>query len=284
MKTIGIITNNDQGVFQRAIIDGVREVAQEHHYSVEVDVLAEDRHRKIRPIALDINALAGILVIADVMPQDTLMKLHQTGKPVSLVSHYVPELPIPAVISNNIEGITRLARYLIDDCGRRKFVYIRGEPTQRDSIEREEAFKQELMRHNLTDAQMLRGDFEPKIAAESTKTLVDSQVEFDAIVAADYLMAVRALHVLQEAGYDVPQDVSVVGFGDGVEAEAAGLTTVAANVIEQGRRAARQLLGQINGLRIRGLTVLSTELIIRRTCRLAQTDGDLARNMLKAER
>jgi LacI family transcriptional regulator len=268
MKTIGVITNNDQGVFQRAIIQGVHEIAQENHYNVEVDALAEDRHRKIRAISLNIDALAGVLVVADVLPQETLMKLHRDGKPVSLVSHYAPELPIPAVISNNIEGITRLVHYLIADCGRCKFVYIRGEPTQRDSLEREEAFRHELIRHNLETAHMLRGDFDPRIAADSVKGLVDTRAEFDAVVAADYLMAVEALKVLHDAHYRVPQDVSVVGFGDGIEAAEAGLTTVAANVIEQGRRAARQLLGQIKGLQIRGLTVLSTELIIRRTCRI----------------
>jgi len=268
MKTIGLITNNDQGVFQRAIIEGVRQIAAEHDYAIEVDVLAVDLHRKIRAISLNIDELSGILVVADVLPRDTLIKLYQTGKPVSLVSHHVPDLPIPAVISNNTEGITRLIRYLINDCGRSRFVYISGEPTQRDSLEREAAFKQELIRHNLEDAQFLRGDFEPNIAANSMRDVLHTGITFDAVVAADYLMAVASLNVLRDAGFRVPEDISVVGFGDGAEAEQAGLTTVAANVVEQGRRAARQLLGQIKGLHIQGLTVLSTELIIRRTCRL----------------
>jgi DNA-binding LacI/PurR family transcriptional regulator len=38
-------------------------------------------------------------------------------------------------------------------------------------------------------------------------------------------------------------------------------------VTELGRRAARQLIGQIEGLRIRGLTLLSTELIERESTR-----------------
>jgi DNA-binding LacI/PurR family transcriptional regulator len=61
--------------------------------------------------------------------------------------------------------------------------------------------------------------------------------------------------------------VAVVGFGDGPEAAQAGLTTVAADITELGRRAARQLIGQIEGLRIRGLTLLSTELIERESTR-----------------
>jgi DNA-binding LacI/PurR family transcriptional regulator len=61
----------------------------------------------------------------------------------------------------------------------------------------------------------------------------------------------------------------VVGFGDAPEAEAAGLTVVAADVIEQGRRTARQLISQIEGQRISGVTVLQVRLIVRDTSRSA---------------
>ena len=80
-------------------------------------------------------------------------------------------------------------------------------------------------------------------------------------------MAEAAMNVIKASGQRIPDDVAVVGFGDGPEAAQAGLTTVAADVTELGRRAARQLIGQIEGLRIRGLTLLSTELIERATTR-----------------
>jgi DNA-binding LacI/PurR family transcriptional regulator len=96
-----------------------------------------------------------------------------------------------------------------------------------------------------------------------------THAEFDAVVASDYLMAEAAMNVIKASGRRVPEDVAVVGFGDGPEATRAGITTVAADVTELGRRAARQLIGQINGLRIRGLTVLSTELIVRETTHAA---------------
>ena len=94
-----------------------------------------------------------------------------------------------------------------------------------------------------------------------------SGAAFDAVVASDYLMAEAAMHEIQMSGRRIPDEVAVVGFGDGPEAALAGITTVAADVTELGRRAARQLIGQINGLRIRGLTLLSTELIERDTTR-----------------
>jgi DNA-binding LacI/PurR family transcriptional regulator len=67
----------------------------------------------------------------------------------------------------------------------------------------------------------------------------------------------------------VPEDVVVLGFGDGPEAEAAGVTTVAADVVELGRRGARQLVGQLEGMEVKGLTLLSMALVARASTRSA---------------
>lgn len=172
------------------------------------------------------------------------------------------------MVPNNVQGIARLVRHLVNVCGRRSLVFIRGDMNQNDGVERDLAFRQEVMRHNLSvpDRFLLRGDFNPALASESLKRLLEHTRDFDGIVAADYLMALSAIEVLTEVGLRVPDDVSVVGFGDGSEAAEAGLTTVAADVEDLGRRSARQLIGQIEGLRIRGLTMLSTTLIQRHTC------------------
>lgn len=151
--------------------------------------------------------------------------------------------------------------------GRRRVVFIRGLEGQWDSKGRETAFAREVMRYNLhvPPEHMLRGDFSAAVAARSLEALIASGAQFDAVLAADYLMGIAAVETLRRAGYAVPEGVSVVGFGDALEAEAAGLTTVAADVAEQGRRAARQLIRQIEGLPIRGMTVLSVRLVIRDT-------------------
>ena len=134
---------------------------------------------------------------------------------------------------------------------------------------RARAFREGLSRHDLPDeaATTIPGGFEPERAAAALARLVADRHDFDAVVAADYLMAAAAVGVLRAAGIRIPEDVCVAGFGDGPEAEAASVTTVAANVRELGARACRQLIGQIRGLPIRGITVLATELIQRETTR-----------------
>lgn len=267
---LGIITNNQHEVFQHNIITGVRRVAADRGYDLIIDSYAED-DPTATTITLDYRAVDGVLVIASAAPPDLLHDMYAAGIPLSLVSHQVADLPIPAVITDNEQGIATLVKHLIVDCDRQKMVFIRGLPGQRDSDERETAFYQELMRHNvqLPPDYVLRGDFTAAIAAQSLTDFLATGADFDAVIASDYLMGIAAVDVLRDAGFAVPDEIAVVAFGDGPEAETAGLTTVAADIVEQGQRAARQVIGQIEGLRMRGVTILSVRLMIRDTSCLA---------------
>lgn len=262
---LGILTNDPDKVFQSNVIAGAVEAAESAGFSAAVfcapDV-AVMSDLPFMPADLD-----GLLVIAAIASDDVLRELAATGLPMSLVSHSVADSPIPAVIPDNEAGIRQLMAHVIGDCGRRRLVFIQGHMGQNDGITRDRAFRESLIRHDLPDdaATTIPGGFQPEVATASLAQLVEARHDFDAVVAADYLMAVAAVDVLRAAGLRIPEDVCVAGFGDGVEAEAAGVTTVAANVRELGLRACRQLIGQIRGLPIRGITVLATELIQRET-------------------
>jgi len=265
--TVGIVTNDPYNVFQRAVISGIREVMDRSHYDVEICSFND----KVQPSAVMLSELTnfdGLIVISNVLAEDTLRSLYRHGKPISLISHHVPDIPIPVVVSNNQQGIAELVYHLVKRCQRRNILFIRGLMEQMDAQERELAFRQELIRHNLQipSSFFLRGDFIPDIAAESLQALLSMGVEFDSIVACDYVMAIAVLEVLRSSGIAVPGAVSVVGFGDNPQAEAAGLTTVAASITELGACAARQLLSQLSHFRIRGVTVLSVRLMVRQTC------------------
>jgi DNA-binding LacI/PurR family transcriptional regulator len=266
MTTFGVITNNRYAVFQSNVIQGIEEVAAQHGYNVMVDSIAEDPTNP-RPMSPEMLQLDGLIVIANILSDSDLRTLYQAGKPLSLISHQVVDTPIPAVIANNRQGMEILMHHMVVECGRRNLVFIRGHMQQNDGIERDEAFQRELLRYTLDVPAdfILEGAFVPEQAGEAMSHLLKQRRDFDGVIAADYLMALNAMDVLRQAGLRVPQDVMVAGFGDGVEAEAPGLTTVAADIVEQGRRGARQLIGQMRGLPMRGVTILNTHLIVRRT-------------------
>ena len=259
-----VITNNRARVFQRSIIRGASDVGEARGY--RFDVLEVPR-----PTAADeaLAALAsppaGVLLVADVLPDEAVHELVRRGVTLTLVSHRIADLHAPSIMHDNAQGIALLSAHLLDAGGRRSPVFLRGSERQLDAGQRERAWRRELMRRSLPidDARFLRGDFEPATAAAALEAYLDADGTLDAVVAADYPMAIAAMNTLRTRALRVPEDVAVVGFGDAPEARKASLTCVSADVVELGRRAARQLVGQVEGLEIRGLTLLSTTLVSR---------------------
>lgn len=262
-ETVGLYTNDSSGVFQRSVISGAVEVVERAGLGFTVAEVAERVSSAEGAAGLTAGTL-GSLIITNVLGYEALRSLSDARHPLTLVSHRAAGLHVPTVMHDNRQGMRQLVEHLVAG-GRSEFVYIGGRNDQLDGRERERFFREELMRHSIDvpDEHFLTGDFDPAVAAGSLTGLLGRERDFDAVIAADYLMAIAAMQALREAGVKVPAEVSVVGFGDGPEAGVAGLTVVSADVVELGRRAARQLLAQVNGERLRGYTVIRAGLIVR---------------------
>ena len=97
------------------------------------------------------------------------------------------------------------------------------------------------------------------------RQLLDDDPKLDAVFVASDLMAHGALRTLHEAGRRVPDDVAVIGFDDIEMARYTEppLTTVRQPIQQIGRELARNLLRQVAGEDVDGVTMLPTELVIR---------------------
>lgn len=263
---IGVITNDSSSVFQSEVISGIQDIARRE----AIDIIIDSRLHGQNPSAiteLALGQLDGLIILTTAVPDDFARDMYKQ-LPVSLVSHSIANTPIPAVMPNNAQGIQKLVSHLVKGCQRQRFVFINGDLSQNDGIERQEAFIRERIRHDIVEEPVffLRGDFDISVAATSLEDFLATRPSFDALIAADYLMAIEAIRILETHGYHVPEDVSVVGFGDGPQAREHHLTTIAADIVELGRRSARQLIGQLHGLHIRGTTLLSVDLQLRGSC------------------
>ncbi|MGH2542542.1 MAG: LacI family DNA-binding transcriptional regulator, partial [Ardenticatenaceae bacterium] len=117
-------------------------------------------------------------------------------------------------------------------------------------------------------ALVMPGDFDRAVAQRSVTQLLARGVTFDAIFTGDDEAAVGALQALQEGGRRVPEEISLVGFDDQRLAVVLNppLTTVHAPTDAVGRVAAQQLINLVRTGQAEALTLLPTELVIRRSC------------------
>ena len=102
--------------------------------------------------------------------------------------------------------------------------------------------------------------------AAAIDAMLQSGQTFDAVFAANDMMANGALQALHRAGVRVPDEVAVVGFDDIPLARHIGLTTVQVRIAELGERAMCRLISVLKGeAEPGGQELHRPELVIRST-------------------
>lgn len=165
----------------------------------------------------------------------------------------------------------RLIDHLIEVHGKRRIIFLRGPANQEDSAWRELGYKASLETHKIPfDPRLiLRGGFERDIAYKAMKEFLENDhLDFDAVFSGDDEAAIGTLTALQEAGYRVPEQISVVGFDDQKLSAFLNppLTTIRAPTEAVGRAAAGYIFALLEGSPVNPVTLLPAEIILRRSC------------------
>jgi len=180
-----------------------------------------------------------------------------------------PGQPGLSIGSDNAQGGYEAAGHLIA-LGRRCLAFIggasRGCP---EFLDRYRGFVRALEDARLTATPELQVDAitTEEAGYAATSELLRRGVRFDAVVGASDLIALGAMHALQDHGIEVPAAVAVVGFDDIPAAGLANppLTTIAQNTRLAGEVLVDTLLRQIRDEHPEG-RMLPTRLVVRRSC------------------
>jgi DNA-binding LacI/PurR family transcriptional regulator len=230
------------------------------------------RHIKTQqPLPLGEHNTDGVLVFVNSISDKTLKHFHNINFPAVLIHRRSPEgLQIPSVTIENKEGAIAVMNHLIEEHGYQRIAFLRGDLDQEDTYLREQGYRESLTAHQLpVDPQLIaRGDFDRATAEEAVSAWLTQEAQIDAIFAADDESAIGVLSAVHNAGLHVPEDIAVVGFDDTYLSGYLNppLTTVRALTEQVGSQATLQLIKLIQGEDAELLTLLPTELIVRRSC------------------
>lgn len=271
-RVIGLLLTNMHNDFFAPLLSGIEASVRESGYNLLVATYHGGDHDNV-PSPMGAYNTDGLLIFADSLTDEELAELSENEFPVVLIHRTPPKsLSIPGITVENKTATQNLIEHLIQVHDKRRILFMRGPAYQEDSYWREAGFRSALEAHGLPFGQdlVLDGGFERDIAYRSLNEFLDSskRPEFDAVFAGDDDAAIGVINALKEHGYHVPDDVAVVGFDDSRLSAflTPPLTTVRAPTEEVGRMAAEQLFDVINGQHPYGVTRLSTEIVIRRSC------------------
>ena len=155
--------------------------------------------------------------------------------------------------------------------GRRRIAFV-GNTSARRSPEHAARFRGYL---SSLESHGIEADARLQISADNSeaegyaaaKTLLEGEVDFDAIFAVTDLLAIGVLRALQDAGRKVPDEVSVVGFDDMPLAAyvTPALTTVQQNAADAAEALVRGIVGLVEGHPVES-TLIAPKLVVRESC------------------
>lgn len=257
------------GVYPIEIINGVEQVARENGLAVVVSESQGNRTPGRGWIeGVLTRSPAGVIPVFSDLSADQRSQLRATGIPfVVLDPTGVPLDEIPSVGSTNWLGGLSATRHLLD-LGHRRIAVITGPSWALCSRARLDGYRAALDAAGVpADPALIRdGEFEIIDGLTHTAELLKLTNPPTAIFALNDGMAIGVYHAAAQAGLQIPQDISVVGFDDySIDRWLVPpLTTVRQPLGQMGAAAARMALELARGTALASKRrELATELIVR---------------------
>ena len=243
--------------FWTAVLTGIESILSNAHYHLVIGIMSESNLKKMDfPTALKDPSIKGIILveICDGAICNALLQYNLPIITVDLPKDYNPVLDmIDIVTMENKKNIHRIVNYLISK-GAERFAFvgdIYSANVGRGFQERFDALQEclsdnhlELDRKHclLTETSDEFQDFQTVV-----KKLQKMASVPDVFICGNDRTAIQLIYALQFLGYQIPKDVSVVGFDDIPASEriTPSLTTIQTPKKYLGIAAARQMLERI---------------------------------------
>lgn len=208
----------------------------------------------------------GIILLTGLVPSDYAPGRRPLPPLVTVLERLPYRSSVPVIRTDHRAGAAEATRHLIE-LGHRRIAHIAGSKRAPSTARRIQGYRDALEAAGLrVPAEgIYQGDFFMPSGAAGMEKLLSLDEPPTAVLCGNDEMAFGAIRMLHKLGYSVPQDISIVGFDDQNMAEFYNppLTTVHIPRHELGRRAALELIEQLEGRDVAHEVVLPTRLVIR---------------------
>ncbi|GAB6170227.1 LacI family DNA-binding transcriptional regulator [Clostridium carnis] len=221
------------------------------------------------------KGLDGIIAIG-IFQENEIEKLSELSKNIVFIDSSPDEWNYDSVVVDLRNGVKSALEYLTS-LGHKNIGYIGAKVTPHNNYNhdellnyREETYKDFMInKNNFNSNWLFKGNFTP----EDGYSLMKEALKLNEIPSAFFIasdpMAIGAYKAIQEAGYSIPNDISIIGFDDIATAQymTPSLTTIKVYTDYMGETALETLIERIKlDRKISKKIVLPVKLIIRDSC------------------
>jgi DNA-binding LacI/PurR family transcriptional regulator len=273
--TIGVVSFELSVLGPTVALYGISEEARQHGYATRLVTLASLERNDIRAAFESINSdtVDGVIVLAPLLDAITVLEGLDIGVPV--VTFQQGSQPSPTSVSvDEVLGARMVVRHLLD-LGHETVWHVQGPPGWMATSARVQGWAAELgAAGRFAPTPLTTSDWSASEGYRVGRELAARQ-DVTAIFAANDPFALGVIKALDEAGRDVPGDVSVVGFDDVKEAPffRPALTTVRLDFEAIGHIAVSRILSMIKEESEGDIPLLEPRLILRETTAPPRSHG-----------
>lgn len=274
-NTIALVVPEIVHHFFSSVISGIEEVAQEAGYHVMIFQSNESYEREVS-IAQSLASIQVDGLLASVsktsMKFDHFAELMRNGIPLVFFDRACEEIEADKVVVDDFTGAFNAVEHLIKT-GCKRIAHFGTPQHLQIGYQRKRGYISALEKHGIEPREefMVKCDTLAE-ALEVTPRIMRLEQPPDAIFAVNDMTASGVMKVLKQLRFRIPEDVSVIGFTDGLVAMVTdpALSSVSQHGFEMGKRAMEMLLNRMNVLEedVPARTeILHTDLIIRESTR-----------------
>jgi len=267
--TIGLIIPDISNPFFAEIARSIEVKSNECGYSLIVCNTNEDQGKEDHFISNLLSRGLDGLIIAPVQDSDQhIRELIRKQFPFVLIDRCFEHLQTNAVISDNQLAAFRAVSYLVEN-GHRRIGFVGGRRGLYTIQKRLQGYREAVAHFNLDDNEALIAGtgFTFESGYTATRSLIALPEPPTAVLVSGNMISFGAVKAIQDAGWSVPEDISVIGFTDHFLASmlSSPLTSISHSLKKMGSQAFELLFEHMNGSEVKSYStkVLETELVLR---------------------
>ena len=251
-KNIGIIIPEIVHHFFTTVISGIENVANEKGYNVIVCLSDESFDKEVINMEMLANgSIDGFIVSLSKETQQKRDFHHITevinqGMPVVMFDRVTNDILCDKVIIDDNLAAFNATQYLVDK-GFKRIALISTVDYVSVGKLRTEGYLKALKLNEIKIDENLILKIEDTDNFETQIVNLIENNELDAIFAVNEIFAVTAIKIASRFGKKVPEDISIIGFTDGIISKysSPSITTVSQNGVKMGEKAAKMLIEKL---------------------------------------
>ena len=211
-RTIGVVIPQLDNLFFTGIISECASILREQGYATIVCDCGNSLAKEKEVISFFTKKRVDGIIISPSSSESKHIKSFAEKKPVIVIDRKMSDLNCSSVLVNNRKAVEEAVTYLIEN-GHSKIGFIGGSDSLYTARERLKGYQQIMEQFGYyQDSYVEKTDYTIEGGRKGAELLLKRHPDLTALFLSNYETTVGSLIAVNEAGYKIPEDLSIIGY------------------------------------------------------------------------